>query len=160
MVTWGSMRLSKGCACLEHGGAEGDFKVLLNVSWQGRSPADNEANAAAEGLLESVEQVLVQQRRRLHPTNQNRSGTRHTTPYFLLCVNHRLLLVHAKWCFLPADILSDGGAIWYPMYPGDHDIIGARQGNQTRAPWLHYQTPVWTHLNACHSPKSRQGPCD
>lgn len=50
---------------LENGGAEGDFEVLLHVSGQRSATTYDEAHAAAKGLLEGVEQILVQQRRSL-----------------------------------------------------------------------------------------------
>lgn len=51
---------------LEDGRAEGGGEVLLHVGGQGGAPAHDEAHAAAKRALEGAEDVLVQQRRRLH----------------------------------------------------------------------------------------------
>lgn len=61
--------MGRRVAHLEDGGAEGDFQVLLHMGGEGGSSADDEAHAAAKGLLERAEQVPVQQRGRLRPTS-------------------------------------------------------------------------------------------
>lgn len=45
---------------LEDGRTERDGQELLHVGGEGRPPRDDEADAAPEGLLERLEQELVQ----------------------------------------------------------------------------------------------------